>query len=200
MAAVRRGYIDKARRIHYTDEEEGREGRQVQGDAHILPGSAPVDTSEDAAEHMRETGKAATRRAWVLQEITKAGEYGRTNFELVDAYGGPQYQTGIQPRTTELSGPGFGKIRDSGRRRSRGGKGLGSIVWIRTTPAEESAILEEAARTARLIVDEPSAAAYKAADALLEAVELGGFFRQRRHFAWIIQKFAINPIIRRGSG
>jgi hypothetical protein len=163
-----------------------------------MPGIAPAPTSEAAADHMKRSGKAANRRQWVLAEILQAGNRGRTNFELVELYGGAQYQTGIQPRTTELVG--LGKIKDSGRTRRRPGSNLGSIVWIATTREEEAAILEAAKRRRQRMQTQPSREAEEAAAALSADAKLGGLFSSEDHFARAIQA-AIDKAIegRRGK-
>ena len=181
------------------EDEEGRDRGQVQDAAHILPGSAPVDTSEAGAEHFR--GKAPNRREWVLKRILGAGEQGKTNAELVDEWGGKKYtngiQPGIQPRTTELKQ--LGKIKDSGRRRARPG-GLASIVWIGTTVAEEIAVVTARDLLPSLFRISPQRCAYATADQILESIAVGGLFADRQHIARLIQEHAINAALKGSDG
>ena len=85
-------------------------------------GSAPTDTSEEAAAHIQPV--AATLRALTRQAYAAAGSEGLTADECAAVLG---YSIlSIRPRVTELGR--LGEIEDSGNRR-KNGSGRSAIVW-----------------------------------------------------------------------
>ena len=85
-----------------------------------IPGSAPTDTSEAAAESMRES--ASTLRAKALEVLRRHGPM--TADEIAGRMG--QTVLAIRPRVTELFK--MGRIEDSGTRR-KNSSGRRAIVW-----------------------------------------------------------------------
>jgi hypothetical protein len=85
------------------------------------------DTEQEAA--MQIQPRSGTWRAKVLEEITRAGDDGATDWELHVRTGGLLYT--IAPRRNELLNDGW--IRDSGRRRVTP-NGTRAIVWVLVDP------------------------------------------------------------------
>jgi predicted ArsR family transcriptional regulator len=86
-----------------------------------VPGSAPIDTSEDAAESMRES--APTLRAKALEVLWQFGP--ATADEIAAKLG--KAVLAIRPRVTELFK--MGEIEDTGSRR-RNASGRRAVVWM----------------------------------------------------------------------
>ena len=86
--------------------------------------SQPVDTSEEAADHMKPlTGRL---RRLVLTLIKRNQAHGMTDADLEKETGLPR-QT-VTPRRRELVVMGL--VRDSGRRRKSETSGRSGIVWV----------------------------------------------------------------------
>ncbi len=85
-----------------------------------VPGSAALDTSQDAAESMRES--APTLRAKALDVLRRRN--GMTADEVADSLG--KSVLAIRPRVTELFK--LGLIEDSGYRRANA-SGRMAVVW-----------------------------------------------------------------------
>lgn len=85
-----------------------------------VPGSAPIDTSEEAAESMRES--APTLRAKALEVLRRSPA---TADEVAKALG--ETVLAIRPRITELFK--MGRIEDTGERRTNT-SGRRAVVWM----------------------------------------------------------------------
>jgi len=85
-----------------------------------IPGSAPIDTSEEAAESMR--ASARTLRAKALEALRRYGPL--TADEIAGKIG--KTVLAIRPRVTELFK--MGRIEDTGSRR-RNDSGRRAVVW-----------------------------------------------------------------------
>jgi hypothetical protein len=92
------------------------------------PGFKRCGTSEAAARSVKK--RADRLRVMVLDQVTKAGDYGITCDECADALG--EEDGSIRPRFSELSTAKEGhipKVKESGRRRM-GRRGKMITVWV----------------------------------------------------------------------